>query len=497
MRNRRKRIVALGMALCMSMLCLPPGGSGKVLAETGMFDMLASSPVGEEDWSKLRIDMGSPETNASGYGGTPLANGVFAAKENGGVQEDIFPLNHSTFWSGDPAYRDSMFTGNGGYGNSQEARNTAYNELVETLKNAYTEGIRQEERDALMKSVAETTQGMWESNTQSSFISVGQMKLSFPELEDTVDYQRILDLDTAVSEIRFTKDETAYIRETFISNPDNVMVTRITNENDLPMDMDAELVLPSRMIGKSDENKVTVDEEKNEIVMTERAPYNFEANKWDENRGTLLEARAKVILPEGGEVSYGESSITVMDAPEILVLYTCETSFKDAFTDPSNSGVDYSGKVRATLDNAEEKTYEELKERHLEEYRSLFRRFWLDMDGEDIVTSNGISISPYEYARHYQYGRYINIACERENSTMSQGLLGMWSPAWVGPNQGAYFMNENMQKMQVIKGAGNLADSSDGQYNVIKSWASDETGGRTAEVTYGAEDGSWMMSHST
>ena len=52
--------------LCMSMLCLPPGGSGKVLAETGMFDMLASSPVGEEDWSKLRIDMGSPETNASG-----------------------------------------------------------------------------------------------------------------------------------------------------------------------------------------------------------------------------------------------------------------------------------------------------------------------------------------------------------------------------------------------------------------------------------------------
>ena len=63
----------------------------------------------------------------------------------------------------------------------------------------------------------------------------------------------------------------------------------------------------------------------------------------------------------------------------------CETSFKDAFTDPSNSGVDYSGKVRTTMDNASEKSYEELRERHLEEYRSLFRRFWIDMDGSNIT----------------------------------------------------------------------------------------------------------------
>ena len=157
----------------------------------------------------------------------------------------------------------------------------------------------------------------------------------------------------------------------------------------------------------------------------------------------------------------------VSGAKEILVLYTCETSFKDAFTDPSNSGVDYSGKVRATLDNASEKTYDELRERHLEEYRSLFRRFWIDMEGSNITAGNGAQISPYEYARHYQYGRYINISCERANSVMPHGLLGMWSTDWKGPNEGAYFLNENMEKMQAIKGAGNLADSSDSQYNYI------------------------------
>ena len=159
--------------------------------------------------------------------------------------------------------------------------------------------------------------------------------------------------------------------------------------------------------------------------MTQRAPYDFGADRWDENRGTLLEARAKIVLPDGGDIQADGTTLKVSGAKEILVLYTCETSFKDAFTDPSNSGVDYSGKVRTTMDNASEKSYEELRERHLEEYRSLFRRFWIDMDGSNITAGNGSQISPYEYARNYQYGRYISISCERANSVMPHGLLGM------------------------------------------------------------------------
>ncbi|WP_343845438.1 glycosyl hydrolase family 95 catalytic domain-containing protein [Faecalicatena contorta] len=442
--------------------------------------------------------MGGPETNAnSGYMGTPLANGLFSARQNGGVQEDVFPLNHSTFWSGDPEYRDYLYEGNEGYKNSPETRSAAYNKLVDTLKQAYSEGISKEERDTLMESISGTTQDMWLADLHSAFISAGRMKLAFPELTGTTDYSRILDLDTATSEIGFKKDGVAYQRETFMSNPDNVMVTRITNEAGSPMGMELSLQLHENAVGKSNDNKITVDKEKHEVVMTQRAPYDFGAERWDENRGTLLEARAKVVLPDGGDIQADGTTLKVSGAKEILVLYTCETSFKDAFTDPSNSGVDYSGKVRATLDNASEKTYDELRERHLEEYRSLFRRFWIDMEGSNITAGNGAQISPYEYARHYQYGRYINISCERANSVMPHGLLGMWSTDWKGPNEGAYFLNENMEKMQAIKGAGNLADSSDSQYNYITSWTDEQTGQRTAQNIYGAEDGAWMMSHST
>ena len=506
-----KRILAAGLAAGMTLLSLESMGPVMVQAKTeNGFSMTASSATDSEDWSKLRIDMGigGGQTGATGENGTPLGNGLFAARQNGGVTEDVFPLNHSTFWSGDPEYREYMWETGGeaggssayGYGNDQATRQEAYQKLIDTLKEAYTEGISQEERDELMESIAATTQKMWESEAHSSFLSVGRMKMMFPELNGGItDYQRILDMDQATSEVSFKKDGVAYKRETFISNPDNVMVTHITNENNDPMSMGLTLELPSQMVGKSDDNKVVFDKENARIIMTGRAPYDFAATQWDENRGILMEARAKIVLPRGGEIetSADGNSLEITGAEEIMVLYTCETSYKDVNTDPSDSGIDYSKKAQDTISAAAEKSYDDLKSTHLSEYRELFRRFWIDMDGESIVTGNGTPVTPYEYARYYQYGRYLNIACERENSILPHGLLGMWCSSWVGPNQGAFFMNENMEKMQTIKGAGNLADSSDGQYNIISSWADENTGQKTAQETYGAEDGSWMISHST
>ena len=496
-----KRTAALGLALCMSVLPAL-GDSGVVLAQDAdtEFTMEASSPTGEEDWASLKVDMKwAEEEETYGYWGTPLANGLFAAKENGEVQEDVFVLNHSTFWSGDPAYRDALYDGEGGYWNSAEEKAAGYEDVVSTLKAAYTEGVTVQERNSLMQSLNEKTQQMWESDEQSAFLSVGRMRMNFPELTYSENYKRTLDLDRAMSEVSFTKDGVDYLRETFISNPDNVMVTRLTNGVDTDMDMVLSLELHSEMNGKSDDNRVYVDEETQEIVMTGRAPYDFPATKWDENRGTLLEARAKIVLPEGGEITTEGNTLRVTDAPEILVLYTCETSFKDAVTDPSNSGVDYSGKVRETLDSALSMSYEELLDRHLEEYRSLFRRLWIDLEGEDILAADGRTyISPKEYALQYQYARYCMISCERENSVMPYGLFCMWSTEWVGVNEGAYFLNENMEKTQNLKGTANLADTSDAQYNFISSWAQEETGQRQAQTIYGAEgDDAWMMSHST
>ena len=132
-----KRILAAGLAAGMTLLSLESMGPVMVQAKTeNGFSMTASSATDSEDWSKLRIDMGigGGQTGATGENGTPLGNGLFAARQNGGVTEDVFPLNHSTFWSGEPEYREYMWETGGvaggsssyGYGNDQATRQKAY-----------------------------------------------------------------------------------------------------------------------------------------------------------------------------------------------------------------------------------------------------------------------------------------------------------------------------------------------------------------------------------
>ena len=499
--KNKKRLLALSTAFCVTAVSILEYSS-LVWAQgvDANFDMAQSAPTEEEDWESLRLDMKwAEEQDDWGYWGTPLGNGLFGVKENGGVYEDVFVLNHTTFWSGDPEYRDMLYeNGESGKGKPKEERAAAYEDFVNTLKEAYTEGISASERYSLMESLNAKTKNMWVSDEQSAFLSLGRMKMTFPDLDSHTDYKRTLDLDKAMSEVSFQKDGNGYLRETFISNPDNVMVTRITNENNSDMEMELNLALHPNMEGKSEDNRVFVDEDNMEVVMTGRAPYDFPATSWAEDRGTLMEARAKVVLPKDGEVTAKGSGLKVSGADEIIVLYTCETSFKDVMTNPSDSGVNYEKKIRTTLDNAQEKNYEELLNTHLEEYRELFRRLWIDLEGESIQSAVGNEwISPKQYAMHYQYARYLMISCERANSVMPYGLFGMWCPDWVGINEGAYFFNENLEKTQTLKGPANLADSSDGQYNFIRSWTQEETGQRTAQEIYGAEDGAWMMSHST
>ncbi|WP_343246966.1 glycosyl hydrolase family 95 catalytic domain-containing protein [Diplocloster hominis] len=506
-----KKLAAAGLTLCL-LAGLFPAMPLKAAAQgqKSSFDMSASATDGTEEWNKLKINMGNPEGNPEGSGGTPMGNGIFAAKENGGIAEDIFPLNHSTFWSGDPKYKEDLWKGDascyGGYGNTQETRKEAYRQLKEVLVSAYREGISDQERLNLMKQVDGLSKKIWNasSTSQASFLSMGRMKLSFPDLTSgTSGYQRILNMDGATSDITFQKGTATYTRQSFISNPDNVMVTRIASSASEAMNMSVTFELPSAMLGKASENKVTVDADRNEVVMNGRAPYDMRVTNgvygtWDAGRGTLFEARVKVLLPKNdGTVRADGNSLKVTGAGEIVLIYTCETSFKDANTDPSNSGVDYAGVVRQTLDAASQKSYDELLERHQQDFRPLYRRMWIDLEGDPIVKTSGGQSTPFDYARYYQYGRYFSLCSERENSRVPANLLGIWSSTWSPPNNGAFFLNENVEKMQAIKGAGNLSDTADGLYKLLTSVSNASNGGKTAEQTYGAEPGSWMAAHST
>lgn len=499
----RLRLTAIGTSLCiMGSMFIPSISMAAAQSPEGTSSISTTTVSGDEDWARLRLDLGAPEQNKLGTWGTPLGNGVFAAKENGGVAEDVFQLNHSTFWSGDPQYGEDLSEGGeGSYGNTPEERLLGYQSVRQKLVDAYQEGISDEDRLAIFKTIEGETKRIWGAPcaAQSTYLPLGRMVLNFPELGSGTDsYNRSLDMDGATSDIEFKKGDVTYTRQSFISNPANVMAVKIANNGGQKMKMDVALELPEEMVGQAKLNQVTLDEKTNEVIMTGRAPIVKDSKNvtWYEDRGVTFEARVKV-LPVNGKVTAAGNKLQVTDADEIILLYTCETSYKDFKTNPSQSGIDVAGNVRKALDAAAEKEYDDLLREHQEDFRSIFRRLWIDMDGDPIKTDDGTMISPFEYARHFQYGRYFELCSERQNSKASQNLIGLWNPSWWPPNQSAYYLNENIEKIQAIKGPGNLADTSDGQYKLLESFTDETTGGKTAQESYGAPEGAWVVAHST
>ncbi len=63
---------------------------------------------------------------------------------------------------------------------------------------------------------------------QAAYQTVGELQLSFPDITDTSDYRRELDLNTGIVTVTYTANDIQYKREIFASYPHHVIVTRIT-----------------------------------------------------------------------------------------------------------------------------------------------------------------------------------------------------------------------------------------------------------------------------
>lgn len=453
-------------------------------------------PGKDKDWNKLIIPYELPGKSPGNYG-ILIGNGRFGAEQSGGISEDVFQLNHKGFWSGDPEYTEEIQKGEAGKNNS-EVRLAALKKTRQLLAKAYSKGISPEERLKLMREVESTAKGMWCKSYQATYLPLGNMRLHFPDhTEGVTDYKRHLDMDGATAHVSYVQNGVTYTRQSFASYPDKVICIKIGNDKNVPMNMTISLDLPKEMQGQCEDNKVTLDSRRKELVMTGRAPIakTHTGGEWKPDRGVTFESRAKVIH-SGGTLSEKNGTLEVTGASQIHIIYSCESSYKDSLTNPAKSGIDVSGNVKKALDKATLSSYPALLKRHQEDFRSLFRRVWIDLKGESIKT-NGAGISPEEYVIYYQYGRYIMISGERKNTQdLPLNLTGMWNYRWSPPNESAYFLNENLQKMHAVGGSGNLSDTSEPYWRWIKNIAHKEKGGKTAQESFGIKN-AWAVSHSS
>lgn len=231
--------------------------------------------------------------------------------------------------------------------------------------------------------------------------------------------ERSLDLSTAVCTTEYAIGGCDYVREVFVSEPDQVMVVHMTAS--LPGGISVRVKLDGRD-DYFDDNSPTED---NGLL--------FYGGCGSED-GINFAAYVK-ILNKGGKVYPYGSFLTCEGCDEITILLGAQTSYRHA---------DYKGQAVYDVNTAASKSYEQLKKDHIKDYRSYYDRCGISLEDNSCGNSALPTNERLDKVRegcgdnkliemYFNFGRYLLIAGSREG-TLPTNLQGIWNqdmwPAW-------------------------------------------------------------------
>jgi alpha-L-fucosidase 2 len=133
----------------------------------------------------------------------PLGNGFTGVMVSGGVKSEDLLLNESTLWVGGPV--------------NAEMNPDAWKNLAAVRKALFSEDYRSAEK------LVRKLQGTF----SASYAPLGNLVFTFTHGDSATSYSRSLDLPSAISTVKYQSGTTLFERETFVSNPDRVIVMRL------------------------------------------------------------------------------------------------------------------------------------------------------------------------------------------------------------------------------------------------------------------------------
>ena len=382
----------------------------------------------------------------------PIGNGRLGAMTYGGIEEEKLALNESTMWSGQ--YNENQ--------NKPFGR-----ENMNQLRKLFFEGKLSEGN----RIAGDNLHG-----NQTSFgthLPIGDLKMQFIYPEGKVtDYRRSLSLDEAVSSVSFNSGGVNYKREYFATNPDNVLVLRLTadKQKSITMNMGLDLM-----------RQADLSVENNQLVFTGKVDFPLHGPG-----GVCFEGRIAV-LADNGEVKMEQSGVSIKEADAVTLIVDVRTDYKSP---------DYKTLCADGVEKAAAKSYDELKQAHIKDYNTLYNRVSIHF-GQDANRAMPTDVRWKQVkegktdtgldALFFQYGRYLTIASSRENSPLPIALQGFFNDnkacnmGWTND----YHLDINTEQNYWAANVGNLAECNAPLFTYIKDLA--HHGAKTAEVVYGCK----------
>jgi alpha-L-fucosidase 2 len=351
----------------------------------------------------------------------PIGNGRLGAMVYGSTGLETIRLNEDSLW----------------YGGPLRAANPDARPYLDEIRGLLRDG-RQAEAEHLAR-MAMTASPKYEQPYQP----LGDLMLKpLNGAAQVEDYERELDLERAVVNVSYHADGVNYRRQYFVSEPDGVLVIRLT------ADRPGALMFAVNLMRRPFDG-----------VCRARADGTVVMNGECGADGVRFSAAFRAVH-EGGTVRNIGDFVSVEGASSVTLLLAAQTSFRAP--DPEAACLEQ-------LQRASERPFDELFQRHVTEYRQRFDRFELSLTpGGDplacLPTDQRLlrlkeagkaprseppeqakaSADPGLMALYVQYGRYLLLSCSRPGS-LAANLQGIWNDSFTPPWESKYTININTQ----------------------------------------------------
>jgi alpha-L-fucosidase 2 len=424
--------------------------------------------VGKNNFLDKKLWYESPAENFNEA--LPLGNGRLGDMIYGGVNDDRIALNEDTIWAGGEAPKPSP---------------EAFMALPKVRQLLFDGKYQDAQRMIEEKMLTDFNQ---------PYLPAGDLLINQPEREQVRQYRRELDLNTAISTVKFkTGLNNKQVRQFFCSAVDDVFAINI-HCNQIITELNFSLTSMLRHY---------VEFVKDGLELNAQTPINV---TWTEiDRSVTLQDAVEYaqtppcrftiacrIIANGAEIVQNKSQIKVVRAKDVTLLLAISTTRK---TD--NPALECSRR----LDLAAAKGFEKLKYEHINEYQRLFKRVELNLgitEQKTKMLSTEKRIMRYSAKQPdlelesllFDYGRYLLISSSREGCEPAN-LQGIWNESMQPPWWSNYTININTEMNYWLAEVCNLSECHGPLFDFIEQLR--VSGEQTARIHYGC--GGWVAHH--
>jgi alpha-L-fucosidase 2 len=397
----------------------------------------------------------------------PLGNGRMGAMVFGGVQSERLQISEKSLWTGGPGAE-------GGYDFGLPAQSQAAR--VAQVGRQLLDGSTLEP-EPLARQLGR------KMRNYGDYQSFGDLIIETSGAEGEVGgYRRELDLATATARVKYRQGFTGFLRDYFVSYPDQALVARWFSTS--AQKLRVRFVVPEN---RTADTRIEIGETGARMVVSGALDSN--GLKY----GVVL-----LMIPQCRGARADGDALTFDGDCAVVFVLTARTNYRMRYPDYRDAGADPAALALRDANAAAARQYSQLARRHAEDYRPLFARLKLDLGATDgklptdrLRARYGSGDAGADRALeqlYFNYGRYLLIAASRPGS-LPANLQGVWNDKATPPWNADYHVNINLQMNYWPAEVANLAETAEPLFDFVEHLV---TPGKLAAQRYFGAPG-WTM----